>query len=110
MENRPTLTQELSDRLSQYSRDDLIGQLREHAVPCAQVRTIAEALEEPHLKARDMVVDISQTELGKIRTLGNPIKLSANPASIQQPPPALSEHNEEILKELGFDDSLETEN
>jgi crotonobetainyl-CoA:carnitine CoA-transferase CaiB-like acyl-CoA transferase len=110
MTNRPARAQELSDRLSQYNRDDLIGQLREHAVPCAQVRTVAEALEEPHLKAREMVVDISQAQLGKIRTLGNPIKLSAAPALIQKPPPALGEHNDEILKELGLDESQETEN
>jgi formyl-CoA transferase/CoA:oxalate CoA-transferase len=57
-----------------------------------------------------MVVDISHDELGEIRTLGNPIKLSANPASIRQPPPALGEHNEEIFQELGIDDSQETEN
>ena len=110
MANRPTLTEELSNRLGLYTRDGLIGQLRQHAVPCAHVRTVAEALEETHLKARDMVVDISHDELGEIRTLGNPIKLSANPASIRQPPPALGEHNEEIFQELGIDDSQETEN
>ena len=110
MTNRPILAQELSSRLGQYTRDDLIERLREHAVPCAQVRTVAEALEEPHLKAREMVVDIRQPQLGKIRALGNPIKLSSNPALLQKPPPALGEHNEEILKELGLDESQDPEN
>ena len=110
MTNRPILTQELSSRLGQYTRDDLIRRLREHAVPCAQVRTVAEALEEPHLKTREMVVDIQQPQLGKIRALGNPIKLSSNPALLQKPPPALGEHNEEILKELGLDEPQDTEN
>ncbi len=100
MANRPALADELTRRLGPYARDQLIERLRAHNVPCGQVRSVAEAMEEPHLKAREMVVDIPQTELGQVRVLGNPIKLSKNPASIRRPPPGLGAHNEEILAEL----------
>ena len=101
MAHRPRLIEELTPRLARFTRDELIERLRAHSVPCAQVRTIAEALEDPHLRAREMVVDIPHAELGAVRTLGNPIKLSRTPAEIRRPPPALGEHTAEILEALG---------
>ena len=98
MAHRPRLVEELTPRLAPYTRDELIDRLRAHNVPCAPVRTIAEALEDPHLQAREMVVDIPQAELGAVRTLGNPIKLSRTPAEIRLPPPALGEHTAEVLE------------
>ena len=100
MTHRPQLVDELTQRLGRFARSELIARLRAHNVPCAQVRSVAEALEEPHLHEREMVVDIPQAELGQVRVLGNPIKLSATPASLHRPPPSLGEHNEEILAEL----------
>lgn len=97
MAHRPRLVEELQPRLARFTRDELINRLRAHNVPCAQVRTIGEALEDPHLQARQMVVDIPHAELGAVRTLGNPIKLSRTPADIRLPPPALGEHTAEIL-------------
>ena len=102
MQHRVELVDELTRRLERYTRDELIERLRMHTVPCAQVRSVAEALEDPHLRARGMVVDIPQPELGQVRTLGNPIKLSRTPAVINRAPPALGEHNDEILASLGL--------
>ena len=47
-----------------------------------------------------MVVEIPHETLGSVRSLGNPIRLSRTPAVIDRPPPALGEHNEEILAGL----------
>ena len=108
MKHRPRLIAELTPRLAQYTRDVLIERLRAHRVPCAQVRTIGEALEDPHLRARGMVLDIPHDELGTMRSLGNPIRLSRTPAVIQRPPPGLGEHNAEILESLAADDDEPT--
>ena len=101
MAHRPELVAELTPRLARFTRDALIERLRAHNVPCAQVRTIGEALEDPHLRARGMVVDIPHDGLGAVRSLGNPIRLSRTPAVIRRPPPALGEHNSEVLESLG---------
>ena len=101
MAHRPRLVAELTPRLARYTRDALIERLRAHNVPCAQVRTIGEALEDPHLRARGMVLDVPHDDLGAMRSLGNPIRLSRTPAVIRRRPPALGEHNEEILGALG---------
>ena len=100
MRHRPALKQRLAQRLSQMTRDEIIGRLRAHAVPCGEVRSLAEALGDPQLQARDMVPELAHPELGPIRALGNPIKLSRTPAVLDRPPPSLGEHTAEIEAEL----------
>ena len=103
MRHREALKTRLTACLAELTRDQLIGRLRVHAVPCGQVRTVAEALADPQLAARDMVVELAHPELGTVRLLGNPIKLSRSPAVIHRPPPGLGEHTEEVLAELTSD-------
>ena len=103
MQHRAELKTVLAARLTGLTRDELIGRLRAHAVPCGQVRTVAEALAQPQLAARDMVVELAHPELGTVRLLGNPIKLSRSPAVLHRPPPGLGEHTEEVLAKLASD-------
>ena len=103
MRHRGELKTQLDAGLAGLTRDQLIGQLRAHAVPCGQVRTVAEALADPQLAARDMVVELAHPELGTVRLLGNAIKLSRSPAVIHRPPPGLGEHTAEVLAELASD-------
>ncbi len=100
MTNRDVLLEELNRRVGSWTRDTLIDRLRAHGVPCGEVSSIAEALAAPQLEARDMVLDIPHAELGRIRTLGNPIKLSKTPAVTDGPPPGLGEHTEQVLGAL----------
>ncbi len=61
-----------------------------------------EALESELVREREMVVSYEQPEMGEIKQLGFPIKLSRTPASIELPAPALGEHTEELLSEGGY--------
>ena len=97
MRHREELKKLLASCLARFTRDELIERLHKHAVPCGQVRTLAEALADPQLIDRKMVVELTHPELGTIRALGNPIKLSRTPAVLGQPPPALGQHTDEIL-------------
>ena len=90
----------LQKYLGALTREELINRLRANAVPCGQVRTVAEALADPQLAARAMVVELEHPDLGPIRTLGNPIKLSRTPAVLQLAPPRLGEHTAEVLEAL----------
>jgi formyl-CoA transferase len=98
--HRAELKVELERLLQQSSLDEVIARLRAHNVPCGRVRTVAEALEDPQLRARDMIVAVNRPDLGSIRMLGNPVKLSRTPYAITLPPPRLGEHTDEVLKTL----------
>jgi formyl-CoA transferase len=70
-------------------------------VPCGACLDTGEVLADPHLRAREMIVEVEHPVRGRYLTVGNPIKLSASPTSIG-PAPLLGQHQSEILAELGY--------
>jgi crotonobetainyl-CoA:carnitine CoA-transferase CaiB-like acyl-CoA transferase len=66
------------------------------------VLTPEELTEHPQIKHRHMIEDITHPEVGVMKQIGNPIKLSNSTVSTKRHAPGLGEHTNEILKELGF--------
>jgi crotonobetainyl-CoA:carnitine CoA-transferase CaiB-like acyl-CoA transferase len=50
-----------------------------------------------------MIEAVEHVALGPMRVLGVPIKLSGTPGSVRSAPPALGQHTDTVLQELGFD-------
>jgi formyl-CoA transferase len=73
--------------------------LGDAGVPCGACQDTGEVLADPHLKAREMIVDIDYPTRGTYQTVGCPIKLSDSPAAITRPP-LLGEHSDQVLAEL----------
>ena len=94
---------ELAPLLAAWTRKDLVQALTAAGVPSGAVRTVTEALADPQLAARDMIVPLEHLTAGPIRVLGSPLKLSGTPATVRTPPPALGQHTAAILEELGLD-------
>jgi crotonobetainyl-CoA:carnitine CoA-transferase CaiB-like acyl-CoA transferase len=94
----------LEPRLASWARADLLRALTAAGVPNGAVRTVTDALADPQLAAREMIVPLEHATVGSIRVLGTPLKLSETPASVRLPPPALGQHTAAILKELGLSD------
>ncbi|MHA1129197.1 MAG: CaiB/BaiF CoA transferase family protein, partial [Candidatus Helarchaeota archaeon] len=67
----------------------------------APVYDIDEVEQDPHVKARQMIIDV-ETPFGTIKQIGFPIKLSETPATLKWCAPKLGQHNEEILAKLGY--------
>ncbi len=71
-------------------------------VPCAKVQNIDEALADPQIHARGMVVDQEHPVLGKIQ-LGNlPFHFSECDTTIRSPAPLLGQHNKIVASRLGY--------
>jgi crotonobetainyl-CoA:carnitine CoA-transferase CaiB-like acyl-CoA transferase len=63
------------------------------------VLSFDEAMADPQIVAREMVVETEHPSVGKFRTLGVPTKLSRTPGALRRPAPRLGEHTAEILRE-----------
>jgi crotonobetainyl-CoA:carnitine CoA-transferase CaiB-like acyl-CoA transferase len=87
---------------SQMTRADVIRLLGAGGIAVGPVNTVAEALEHPQVRAREMVAELIHPEYGPMRYLGIPINLSATPGEMKTAPPMYGEHNEQVLTELGL--------
>jgi len=91
----------VEDWTSKRDKRDVMAVLAAAGVPCGAVLDTGEVLTDPHLLARDMIVEVQHPVRGKFLTAGNPIKLSASKTTIG-PSPLLGQHRHEILTELGY--------
>jgi crotonobetainyl-CoA:carnitine CoA-transferase CaiB-like acyl-CoA transferase len=74
-------------------------------VPCAPVNSVPEALRDPLLIERDMILETETEQFGTVRHVGNPIKLSSAGESPNRPAPALGQDTDMILRECaGYGD------
>ncbi len=74
-------------------------------IPCGPINHLDETLNDPHVQARGMVLEMQHPLAGDIRVLGNPMHLSDTPVSYRLAPPTLGQHTDEILRALGYDDA-----
>jgi len=105
MKNLSTLIEILTARFRTRTTSDWLTRLEAAGVPAGPVLSIAEMLTDPQVLARRMVVEVEHRRLGKMKTLGPPVKFSATPGEVKYGAPRLGEHTREILREYGYSDA-----
>jgi crotonobetainyl-CoA:carnitine CoA-transferase CaiB-like acyl-CoA transferase len=88
----------LKARFAERTTADWLARLR-GKVPCAPVNTIAQALDDEQVRARDMIVEVKHPHFGVLREVASPVKTEGAITS-PAPAPALGQHTEELLREL----------
>ena len=71
-------------------------------VPGGPVYTYEECLNDPHVRARGMVLEIEHPVIGRMPAMGHPVKSSGQIAQIRRPAPLLGQHTREILQAAGM--------
>src|SRR6195952_1032873 len=105
-ENRAALDGIIEAWTRQRTKHEVMLLLGEAGVPSGACQDTGEVLADPHLRARDMIVDVDFPTRGTYQTVGCPIKLSDSPAEITRPP-LLGEHTDDVLAALCGIDPLE---
>jgi crotonobetainyl-CoA:carnitine CoA-transferase CaiB-like acyl-CoA transferase len=103
--NRAALAGRIESIMSRQSRTHWLARLEAHDVPCGPINDYAQVFADPHVIAREMVVDVEHPTLGSLKSLGSPIKMSATPPDVRRRAPLLGEHTGEVLTEAGYSSS-----
>jgi len=103
--NDQTLAALIEGVMSQQPRAHWLAKLEASDIPCGPINDYAQVFADPQITARDMVLETEHPVLGRLRTLGSPIKMSETPADPSRRGPLLGEHTGEVLKEFGFTES-----
>jgi len=90
------------------TRDAWIARLDQAGIPCGPILDYEGALNTPQAIAREMTVAVEHPRLGRLRTLGTPLKMSATPLNPRGRAPMLGEHTDMVLLDAGYsDDEIE---
>jgi crotonobetainyl-CoA:carnitine CoA-transferase CaiB-like acyl-CoA transferase len=108
VQNREQLIPAMEAVTRTRSTADWIALLEDKAVPCGPINDMRQAFEDPQVKARGLKLELPRDAGDGITTIAgvaSPLRLSANPPVLRNAPPALGQHTDEVLREMGLSEA-----
>ncbi|MHC4308174.1 MAG: CoA transferase, partial [Planctomycetota bacterium] len=87
------------------TRDEWFADLRQDEICVMPVYALDEAVADPHIRAREMLVELEHPDFGTVEQVGIAPKLSETPGSVRTLPPRSGAHTEEVLREANFSEA-----
>jgi crotonobetainyl-CoA:carnitine CoA-transferase CaiB-like acyl-CoA transferase len=81
---------------------DWLRRLDEAGIPCGPIHDYRAVFADAQVEARDMAVEVDHPSLGRLRTIGTPLKLSQTPIDPRRCAPRLGEHTAQVLRRAGY--------
>lgn len=100
LQNREFVDQIVIDWCADKTVDEIVAIMDKAKIPSAPIMTIGRLVDDPHIAAREMMIEQEDPILGKVRYPGNPLKLSETPAQFTRRAPQLGVHNVEVLRDI----------
>ena len=94
----------LEETFCRESTQHWVKALGAAGVPCGPINDLEQVYSDPHVRAREMLVELDDAELGVLKNIGIPVKLSLTPGRIRHRAPDLGEHTRDILLQAGYAD------
>ncbi len=97
------VTELFQEKMILKTTDEWMKICVEKGIPAGPINTIDKLFSDPQIEERNMLVEVHQPNLGKIKVAGNPVKLSTVNKEDELPKghaPALGEHTEQILTQM----------
>ena len=98
--NQEILNQLASEWVANKTVDEVVKLLREAGIVCGPVYSIPQVMADPHVQAREMIVNLDYPGVKDFPVPGIALKFSETPGKITKRAPMLGEHNEEVYSEL----------
>ena len=101
--NRDALTVAVTETLATRDSAEILKVLQDVGVPAGPIHSVGQALGTAQAEARGAVVDVPHpdTVAGRVQLLGNPLKFSKTPVSINRPPPRFGADTGSLAQILG---------
>jgi formyl-CoA transferase len=100
--HRAELAGLIESETAREPRGRWLAELEQAGVPCGPILNYEDALATPQAQAREMTLTVDHPTLGRLRSLGTPIKMPAAPLNPTRRAPMLGEHTDEVLAAAGY--------